>query len=112
MPGSPCPLFPCPGSLLAAGLVVAARGERAAEELVMADGLRRDRLVVPRHEAQVQAALALAGQDDALRGVDRGGEGDHAAARVGDRLGLARLRGTTGADVEDVDVLVQQTLGA
>src|SRR3954453_2084610 len=96
-------------SLVGARLVVAAGGQRAVEQLTGGDrGGRRGRLVVAGHEGQVQAALPLAGQHDALGRVDRGGEGDHAAARGRDLLGLARLRGTAVADVEDVDVLVQE----
>src|SRR2546423_3222488 len=99
MPSSPCSRFLLSGSLLAAGLVVAARGERAAEELVMADDRRRDRLVVPRHEGEVEAAVTLAGEDDPLGCIDGSREGDDATVRVGHRRRLTGLRGTGAADV-------------
>src|SRR4051794_29267705 len=92
MPSSPW--IPCsrvPGSLLAAGLVVAARREGAAEELVVADDRGRHRLVVPRHEGEVEATVTLAGEDDPLRRVDRGREGDDAAVRVRHGRGLTGL---------------------
>src|SRR3954447_21565525 len=93
-----------PLSLLGAGLVVAAGGQAGGEEVVLADdGGRGDRLVVPGDESEVDPAVGLAGEHDALGRILRSSEGDQATAWVADLLGLTGLRGAVGADEEDVD---------